>query len=29
LLKALNEYAKENKLLDKKIGELQLGDVTS
>ena len=29
LLKALNEYAKENKLLDKKIWELQLGDVTS
>jgi len=29
LLKALNEYAKENKLLDRKIGDLQLGDVTS
>ncbi len=29
LLNALNEYAKENKLLDKKIGDLQLGDVTS
>ena len=29
LLKALNEYAKENKLLDKKIWELQLWDVTS
>ena len=29
LLKALNEYAKVNKLLDKKIWELQLWDVTS
>ncbi len=29
LLNALNEYAKENKLLDKKIWELQLWDITS